>query len=65
MKFNDLEIGDKFDFVDEQNPRRTSFSALCVKVSAKKYMPLEGALKDDYIKVGKLDCEVFHVNMRE
>lgn len=65
MTFEQLAIGQEFDWIDPNNPSRNSFFHRCVKVSARKYKAIGDcgdAMKgfSAYV-VGSVKAEVFNV----
>lgn len=61
MQFRDLAKGDTFDFIDDVNPLRNSYYRRCVKLSARTYTPVEGEDAPRPLRVGTINCQVFHV----
>jgi hypothetical protein len=59
-KFRDLQIGDTFDFVGPV-AMYNSYFARCVKLSARTYTPAEGEHTPEPMRVGSINCEVYHV----
>jgi hypothetical protein len=59
-RFRDLAVGDQFDFVD---PHRLthSFTARCVKLSARIYRVTETDGSVWRYRVGSINCAVFNV----
>ncbi len=61
MKFKDLAIGQRFDFVDDSKPLTyASFRDRCAKISARKYCSLDRAMPD--MQVGSVNVTVYHVS---
>ncbi len=60
MQFRDLRVGQTFDFV---GPDRimNSFYDRCMKLSERKYSPMEGAARNKTMRVGSITCEVYNV----
>jgi len=61
MKFNDLSIGETFDFIDDENPMYNSFFERCTKVSTRKYLAGNGF--PEYT-IGSIFADVFHVKVK-
>jgi len=57
IKFKDLNIGDNFDWVNDDEPQWNSFFHPCVKTSTRKYIDYYG---QDYT-VGSINAIVYHV----
>jgi hypothetical protein len=57
MKFRELEIGNTFDWLNDEKPMLNSFYLRCVKTSARGYADSKGTSH----KVGSINAEVFHV----
>ena len=60
MRFRELELGDTFDWIDDDIPGRygNSFYQTCTKVSTRAYS-YDGVTKNN---VGTINARVFHVN---
>ena len=60
MKFRDLSIGDKFDFIGPK-PGYNSYFRRCVKLSTRTYTEVEGEGEPRPMRVGSINVKVFHV----
>ena len=58
-RFKDLNIGQTFDWIDDENPNHNSFFQRCRKVSASRYETTDGRLTD--CRVGTTSARVFHI----
>lgn len=60
MRFEDLAIGQTFDWVSDERSAftRNSYFKRCVKVSPRKYESVDG---EDKLTVGSVKARVFHV----
>lgn len=60
MKFEDLAIGQTFDWISPERSAftRNSYFKRCVKISARKYESIDGA---DKCTIGSVKVTVYHV----
>lgn len=60
MRFEDLAIGQTFDWIGDERSAftRNSYFKRCIKVSARKYESIDGK---DKMTVGSVKARVFHV----
>lgn len=56
-RFRELEIGDRFDFVDPNRPALNSFYKQCTKISPRKYQDTDGEVH----KIGSINARVFPI----
>ena len=61
LYFKDLNIGDKFDFIDPISKWGASYFQTCVKTSKRGYVSEDGAKHT----VGSINCRVYHVERKE
>lgn len=59
-KFRDLNIGQTFDWIDDDRRNEASFFMPCVKISARKYRTTDGEPVMHYT-VGSINAKVHHV----
>lgn len=55
--FEQLDVGQSFDWIDDANPSRVSFWHRCVKTSARTYRSYENG---HTYTVGTIKAQVFH-----
>jgi len=63
MQFQDLAIGQRFDFINDQAKGYFAFNSFrdrCAKISARKYCSVDRALPD--MTVATIKCRVYHVS---
>ena len=60
MRFEDLAIGQRFDWISDERSAftRNSYFKRCVKTSARKYESVDG---QDKCQVGSIKARVYHV----
>lgn len=63
-KFKDLQIGQTFDWINDEKPGQNSFTRPCVKTSARKYRTIAGGQIEHYT-VGNINATVYHVDKYE
>lgn len=59
LKFKDLHVGDKFDFIDDAHPENNSFYARCTTTATRMYR----ANNRNYL-VGSTNVRVYHVEKK-
>lgn len=62
MRFADLAIGDRFDWVNGARPTFCHFHDRCMKTGPRKYRSIETA---EEFRVGTVNAEVHHVDLRK
>jgi len=63
MKFKDLAVGQRFDFINDGAKGYFTFNSFrdrCAKISARKYCSLDRAMPD--MQVGSVNVIVYHVS---